>query len=239
MLKGLVDKFGNKERLILSVIGLIGSIFGGTSLVIVIQNIWSLVVVLGMVGSLSLWLDMYDEAKEGYCYEVSSKYFDKNKENIDGIKEKNMLNKLIRVNNFFNKLQVSIVPSMLVMLLLQLIFGVSLPVALNLCGYTCLSTFLVTLPCMEYTDFYIDVLCEVLENVKSNKEELFLVTRVISTKRDMSNALSLNPGISKYRYKYVSKDVSSSDISREEVRELSVYLNGYKSKVLKNTRTRR
>ena len=92
LIKNLIDRLSNKERLLLSIIGFGGTVLGGISITVLLQNIWSFVVALGVVGSLNMWFDLYDDAKEKYCYELSDNYFYKNKDNLNEDKEKYILN---------------------------------------------------------------------------------------------------------------------------------------------------
>ena len=70
MFRNLVDKIklSNKNKLILSIVGFLISVFVGISSALLLQNIWSLVIMLGSIGSLNIWLDLYEDAKKDYCF---------------------------------------------------------------------------------------------------------------------------------------------------------------------------
>lgn len=235
LIKNLIDRLSNKERLLLSIIGFGGTVLGGISITVLLQNIWSFVVALGVVGSLNMWFGLYDDAKEKYCYELSDNYFYKNKDNLNEDKEKYILNKLVSMNKFCNKLQVGVIPISLFLVLLLFSFGISLPIALTICGSVCFSSLLFTISCSEFCDFYIDVMCEVLEHISATKKELVVVSKELSIEKKRLDAFSLNPGISKYRFNHMPKDVQAQDLSEDEVVEVVSHF----GKILQRTNTRR
>ena len=101
-----------------------------------------------------------------------------------------------------------------------------------------MSSLFVTITFDNVSNFYIDVICEVLEKVKASKGEITVVSNELSNERGNNNTLgdilTYGNGISKNRYKYVPKDVSARDVSYEEAIEVVSYMR----RVLKSTNTR-
>ena len=241
MFRNLVDKIklSNKNKLILSIVGFLISVFGGISSALLLQNIWSLVIGVGFIGSLNIWLDLYEDAKKDYCFELSSNYFNKYKDRVKECNERYILEKLVGINKFCSNIQVITIPLSLVLLLLFCILGVSLVTASTVCASMCMSSLFITITLDNVSNFYIDVICEVLEKVKASKGEIMVVSNELSTERGNTNTLgdilTYGNGISKNRYKYVPKDVSARDVSYEEAIEVVSYMR----RVLKSTNTRR
>lgn len=238
MFRNLVDKIkiSNKNKLTLSIVGFLISVFGGISSALFLQNIWSLVIGVGSIGSLNIWLDLYEDAKKDYCFELSSNYFNKYKDRVKECNERYILEKLVGINKFCSNIQVITIPLTLVLLLLFCILGVSLVTASTVCASMCMSSLFVAITLDNVSNFYIDVICEVLEKVKASNGGITVVSNELSNERGntLGDILTYGNGISKNRYKYVPKDVSARDVSYEEAIEVVSYMR----KVLKSTNTR-
>lgn len=241
MFRNLVDKIklSNKNKLILSIVGFLISVFGGISSALLLQNIWSLVIMVGSIGSLNICLDLYEDAKKDYCFELSSNYFNKYKDKVKECNERYILEKLVGINKFCSNIQVITIPLTLVLLLLLSSLGLSLLNALTICGSMCMSSVFATITLDNVSNFYIDVICEVLEKVKASKGEIIVVSNELSNERGNTNTLgdilTYGNGISKNRYKYVTKDVSARDVSYDEAIEVVRHMR----RVLKSTNIRR
>ena len=240
MFKKLVDKINlsNKDKLILSIISFIVSIVGGIVLTLSLSNIWSILVILGIVGGVNYSIELFEEAKKDYCFELSDSYFNKYKDKVKECDERYILEKLVGINKYCGNIQITTIPLSLVSLMLLSSFGVSLAVASTICASTCITSLFVTISLDNISNFFVDVLCEVLERVKASKGEMVVVSNELSIGRGnnktFEDILTYGVGVSDNRYKYVPKDVSARDVSYEEIMEVVSHM----SKVLKSTNTR-
>lgn len=241
MFKKLVDKINlsNKDKLILSIIGFIVSIVGGIVLTLSLSNIWSILVILGIVGGVNYSIELFEEAKKDYCFELSDNYFNKYKDKVKECDERYILEKLVGINKYCGNIQIATIPLSLVLLMFLSSFGVSLVVASTICASTCITSLFVTMSLDNISNFFVDVLCEVLERVKASKGEITVVSNELSIGRSnnktFEDILTYGVGVSDNRYKYVPKDVSGGDVSYKETMRVVSHM----SKVLKSTNTRR
>ena len=241
MFKKLVDKINlsNKDKLILSIIGFIVSIVGGIVLVLSLSNIWSILVIFGIVGGVNYSIELFEEAKKDYCFELSDNYFNRYKDKVKECDERYILEKLVGINKYCGNIQIATIPLSLVSLMLLSIFGVSLAIASTICASVCLTSLFFTISVDNVSNFFVDVLCEVLERVKASKGEMVVVSNELSIGRgnnnSLENILTYGVGVSDNRYKYVPKDVSARDVSYEETMKVVSHM----SKVLKSNNTRR
>ena len=241
MFKKLVDKINlsNKDKLILSVFGFMVSVFGGVSLSLILSNIWSILVILGIVGGVNYSIELFEEAKKDYCFELSDNYFNRYKDKVKECDERYILEKLVGINKYCGNIQIATIPLSLLALMFLSNFGVSLAVASTICASTCITSLFVTISLDNISIFFVDVLCEVLERVKVSKGEMVVVSNELSIGRgnnnSLENILTYGVGVSDNRYKYVPKDVSARDVSYEEIMDVVSHV----SKVLKSTNTRR
>ena len=109
MFKKMVDKINlsNKDKLILSIIGFIVSIVGGVVLILSLSNIWSILVILGIVGGVNYSIELFEEAKKDYCFELSDSYFNKYKDKVKECDERYILEKLIGINKYCGNIQIA------------------------------------------------------------------------------------------------------------------------------------
>ena len=241
MFKKLVDKINlsNKDKLILSIIGFIVSIVGGIVLTLSLSNIWSIFVILGIVGGVNYSIELFEEAKKDYCFELSDNYFNKYKDKVKECDERYILEKLVGINKYCGNIQIATIPLSFVLLMFLSSFGVSLAVASTICASTCITSLFVTMSLDNISNFFVDVLCEVLERVKASKGEIVVVSNELSIGRgnnnSLENILTYGVGVSDNRYKYVPKDVSARDVSYEETMKVVSHM----SRVLNSTNTRR
>ena len=241
MFKKLVDKINlsNKDKLILSIISFIVSIVGGIVLTLSLSNIWSILVILGIVGGVNYSVELFEEAKKDYCFELSDNYFNRYKDKVKECDERYILEKLVGINKYCGNIQIVTIPLSLVLLMFLSSFGVSLAVASTICASTCITSLFVTISLDNISNFFVDVLCEVLERVKASKGEIVVVSNELSIGRGnnktFEDILTYGVGVSNNRYKYVPKDVSAGDVSYKETMRVVSHM----SKVLKSINTRR
>lgn len=241
MFKKLVDKINlsNKDKLMLSILGFIVSIVGGIVLSLILSNIWSILVILGIVGGVNYSIELFEEAKKDYCFELSDNYFNRYKDKVKECDERYILEKLVGINKYCGNIQIATIPLSLLALMLLSSFGVSLAVASTLCASFCLTSLFFAISVDNVSNFFVDVLCEVLERVKVSKGEMVVVSNELSIGRgnnnSLENILTYGVGVSDNRYKYVPKDVSARDVSYEEIMDVVSHM----SKVLKSINTRR
>lgn len=241
MFKKLVDKINlsNKDKLILSIIGFIVSIVGGIVLTLSLSNIWSILVILGIVGGVNYSIELFEEAKKDYCFELSDNYFNRYKDKVKECNERYILEKLVGINKYCGNIQIATIPLSFVLLMFLSSFGVSLAVASTICASTCITSLFVTITLDNISNFFVDVLCEVLERVKASKGEMVVVSNELSIGRGnnktFEDILTYGVGVSDNRYKYVPKNVSAGDVSYKETMRVVSHM----SKVLKSTNTRR
>lgn len=208
MLGNLVEKLkglDNLNKLLLSVTGLLIDVLGGISISLLLKNILSLFIILGTVYNFEFLLDKYCNYKKKYCYELADNYFNKIKENMDEKQVKLALKKFVKKNKIWNGIFIGSVPLSFLLAIILFCFDVYLLNALTYAGVICFSSVIVTMPCMGYTSFGIDVLCEVIEKIENSKNstEIAEINQDADIFKETMAQLTYNTGISKNRYKYV------------------------------------
>lgn len=217
MIKNLVEKIKNidtKNKLILSVVTLFASILVGVSIALILKNIVSLFIMLGVAFSLDFLLDNYIAYKKMYCYELADKYFNKIKENIEENQVKIALKQKVKQNKLWNAIFIGIIPLSFLIALILFCFNISLITSLTCAGAIMFTSLPITISNMGYTSFGIDVLCEVIEKIENNKNstELAKTNQKSITFKEEIAKLTYNNGISQYRYKHVPETTKNDHI---------------------------
>ena len=200
-----IKSLNTKNKLILSLVTLLTSILGGLSIAIILKNIVSIFIMLGVALSIDFLLEDYTNYKKEYCYELAEKYFNKIKNNIDENQVKIVLKKKVKKNKLWNGLFISSVPLSILLALILFCCNISLITSLTYAGIIIFTSFPITLSCMSYTSFEIDVLCEIIEKIENSKisTELAKIGPPQTTFKEEMAKLTYNTGISLHRYKYV------------------------------------
>ena len=232
MLGILVEKLkglNNKEKLILSIVGILIDVLVGISISVLLKNIVSLFIILGTVYNFGFLFDKYSDYKKKYCYELVDESFNKIKDNIDENKVKVALKKMVKNNKIWNSIFIGSIPLAFLLTIMLFCFDVGLLNVLTCTGIIYFGSVIITVPYMSKTAFGIDVLCELIEKIENSKKstELAKINQNSVTFKEKLDKLTYNKGISKYRYKYVP------DAIKYDYMEVIVPITEDKQKVIK------
>ena len=150
--------------------------------------------------------------------------------NID--KELGNIRMLSKINKLGFNVLLGTFPFLFLLFMILVSFGVSFLGAASVCGVVCLGSFSTALFSMECSEFYIDVLCEIVDKVENYRSEQSSEYQRIKVNE---NNICIG-GISQHRYKYVPGAFEKVECSRADIVPLFTDLRGY-SDGLKRTRS--